>query len=164
MNKAKTAFTLVELLIVVSMIGILTGLGAKTWYTMERISNATNRNLAFTNKSQIVINRLTRDIRCSISAKQSDDALLILSQISPEGGQKQVSYLLEAGELVRIEKIGNNREKSLKVLSLPNERIEVTLLADGTVRLEVRREGRDRPLEVESKQLISFVKPWGGKR
>lgn len=164
MKQRTPAFTVIELLIVVSIITVLTGVGSKMWYTMERISKASNRNLTFITKNQIIMDRLARDIRCSISAKKPEDALLALSQISIKGEEREVLYSVEAGELIRVEKRGDNQQKSLKITSLTDEHLDISVLPDGTVRLEVSRERRDRPLEVQSRRLISFVRPCGGIR
>ena len=164
MKRQASAFTLIELAMVISIISVLFGLGSKLWVTMERTAKRSNESMAFTAKSQVVLDRVARDIRRSVSAMQPEDALLVLSQTSLQGEGIKVTYRMEADELLRIENTGRKQERSQKIASLANEKIVISVLPDGTVRLEVVREARNRPLEVQSRRLILFARPCGGSR
>jgi len=163
MKKNLSSFTLVELLIVCSLIGIMSGVGVKLWIQMEKNAKVSSRNLAFTAQQQMILERLTRDVRRSLQASQSGDDLLSLTQVSPHGETREVSYRLEKNELVRDERSPNRPLQSLKIASLIDAQLGVRLLENGVVRLELLRNSKDRPLEVRTNRVISFIQTLGKK-
>ncbi|MFH1744020.1 MAG: prepilin-type N-terminal cleavage/methylation domain-containing protein [bacterium] len=164
MKNKQAAFTLVEMLIVIAMMTVLTGFLSKMWYKMEYTSRASNRSLTFTAKSQMIVDRLTKDIHSSVSVTQSDSTLLTLSQVSSTGEKREIIYRMDGDDLIRSERTGEIEKKSSKILSLDNSQLNISVSDNDTVRVEIRRDGRNRPLEMQARHLVSFARPYGGKR
>lgn len=156
-QKRNTAFTLVELLIVVAIILISTGYLAKMWSMMERMSAAVHRNMLFTFQSRHILDRMGGDIRNSIQVSRSENALLNLTQLTESGEKYQVCYFLDGKELIRDLVKDGVAAQSVKIASMNDRFLEISFLKDGMVRLEIRRRPKETPLEIKNHSLVSYV-------
>ncbi|HPA46554.1 MAG TPA: hypothetical protein PLG59_08660 [bacterium] len=162
MSKKIRAFTLIELSIVVACIMVFGGVGSKLWIQTLQTEKQSKRNMTYLAGSQIVLDRITREIRASLSASQPEGELLELVQLTPEGERRTVSYRMEDRELIRLERTGEGAEKSLKVASLQNIQISFAMTENQAIRIELRQEGRDQPLQVRTRTLVAFARPGRG--
>lgn len=158
-NRNQQSFTLVELLIVIAIIGILAGIGSKYWISIEKNAKASSHNLVFVTKSQMILERFVQDIRRSIQASQSHNALLTLTQLSLTGEKVEVNYTLEENELIRWEHTPLKPMQSRKVAALKDIQVKVQVESGGRVRLEIMQAGKNRPLAVETKRIVAFAQP-----
>jgi len=163
MKKHLSSFTLVELLIVIAIMGILTGVGSKLWIQMEKNAKISSRNLVFMAQNHIILERLTRDIRRAVQVSQSGNILLSLTQITPQGDSLEMSYRLENNELVREVRLPQKQVKSIKIASLVGTQLGLRLLENGAVRLELFRNAKDSPMEAQTRRVVSIVQPLGKK-
>jgi len=158
MKNQRAAFTLVELLINVSIIMAMTGIVASLWTGVERMARTSAITIAHSIKSQNILRRLSKDIRHSIRITRSDEMLLRLIQLTPDGVEGEVIYRIEDGELVRQSSWGKGKPRIVKVASLNKDTwLNVSFLSNGLIRLEMKRKPRNRPLDVRPQRLVTFV-------
>lgn len=159
--RSQKAFTLVELLIVTSMIVVLSGLGAKFWFVLERSANAINQNLAFYTESELIVQRLVEDIRKAETLIPPEAALLKLCQIDAKGRRIEVIYTLHENELIRTTQCLGREETSLKIATISPERLTIESEPQGWIRIKLERASRERPLQAKTRRLISYARPLG---
>ncbi|RJP19268.1 MAG: type II secretion system protein [Candidatus Omnitrophota bacterium] len=156
MKGKERAFTLIELLIVVSIIVVMSGAVSKLWYGMEKTSKQTTQNVKFILQGQMILDRIERDIERSFGITHSADTLLLLKQQYGNGAVRQVAYRIDSGELSR-EIQENGESRILKIADLHSHELTITFLNDATVRLEWHREARNHPLQLQMNRLVTFV-------
>ncbi len=158
MRSKRAAFTLVELLICVGIIMAMTGIMTSLWVGVERMAKTSAITLAHTVKSEIILRRLSKDIRRSVRITRSDETLLRLTQLTPDGVEGEIIYRIEDGELVRQSSWGEGEPQIVKVASLNNNtQLNVSFPGNGLIRLEMKREPTHRPLDVRPQRLVTFV-------
>ncbi len=162
-RRNRSAFTLIEILIVVAIMTILSGILFKMWSTLERGAKATNANLGFMARNEILVHRLTTAIRASESATTNEDILLALTQLQSDGTRAQIVYECVENELTRTAYRDSERLSSRKIGTLRGETIQISVREDGSVRIEITKEGRNRPLEVNRRRLVSVAYPRGDR-
>ncbi len=156
-----SAFTLVELLIVISIITVLSGLIAKIWGGMERMSDSVHRNTVFIVQSRLILDRIREDIRQGVDVSQSERVLLSITQRMESGKSQQIVYRMDGNELVRDRSVEDRLIQSSKVLSMKNLFLDISFLQNRLIRLEMRRPGNSRPMELKNHSLATYVVPGG---
>jgi len=159
--RKESAFTLVELLVVVLMISILSGIVGKLWSSMEKMSATVHRNIVFTMQSRILLDRLREDIHCSIQVSRSEESILILTQQNEKGLPRKIVYRMEGIELIRELHKEDGAEHSMKAANLGNLFLDVSFLKNGMIRLDVRRRIRERPMEFRNSGFTTYVNAVG---
>lgn len=162
-KRNRSAFTLIEILIVVAIMTILSGILFKMWSTLERGAKATNANLSFMARNETLVHRLTTAVRESEGATTDEDILLALTQLQSDGARVQVVYERVGDEITRTAYRGTERLSSRKIGTLRGEAIHISVGQDGSVRIEITKEGRNRPLEVNRRRLVSVAYPRGDR-
>ncbi len=159
MSKFRRGFTLVELTIVIAMIGLISGTVSKMWFSMEKMSKTSTQNIVFLEEGQRVLDRIERDIRQGIKCSKNQKVFLIIEQRTKDGRVRKIEYSIENNELLRKITSDNNSSQTVKIASLKRASLTITFLENGRVRLEWKKEKRNRPLALRINQLVSFVSP-----
>lgn len=162
MKSHQSAFTLIELTIVVAMLTIMSGFMATMWSGMEKMSKSVGRNMDFTFQSRKILDRMREDIRHSIQVSRSDQVVLRLTQMQISGKPRQVVYRMDGKELVRDILQEDALIQSAKIVTLGDRLIDIAFLSNGMIRLEVRRKPSERPLEMRNHRLSTYVCRIGG--
>ncbi|HOL94056.1 MAG TPA: prepilin-type N-terminal cleavage/methylation domain-containing protein [bacterium] len=157
MKEHRAAFTLVELLIVIAMLMIMTGVVSKTWIGMEKMADGLRRNYDFTMRSQRIVDQLRQDIQRSRNISWSEEALMILDQQTIEGIPRKVVYRIENDELVREDGTREENHRTVKICSVKNTFLEISFMQDNRVRVEVRRRSRQVPLDIDTRRFVTFI-------
>ncbi|MFB3786005.1 MAG: type II secretion system protein [bacterium] len=157
MKDRRAAFTLIELLIVIAMLMIMTGVVSKTWIGMEKMSDGLRRNYDFAMRSQRIVDQLRLDIQRSQNVSRSEQALLILDQQTTEGTPRKVVYRIENDELLREDGTREENRRTVKIGSVKNTFLEISFMQDNRVRVEVRRRSRQLPLDLETRRFVTFI-------
>lgn len=156
--KSTRGFTLLELVIVVLILTVMSGVVGRLWIGMEKVNRMVSTNLHQANQGELVLERLRSDIESSIQAQTPDDALLALTQIEDGFQQRTVRYVVEDGDLVRD--VSNALSET--VTSLNGAQLAVSV-ADGMVRLEWGRPGVERPGQRKGQRLLLLASVKGAR-
>jgi prepilin-type N-terminal cleavage/methylation domain-containing protein len=157
MKRSNRAFTLVELLIVISILMVLSGVLSNLWIKMERISKSLHTHTQFYVKGKQVLDRMAKDIQHANGFHIDGDALITLTQHSMDGSVYRVAYKRIDREIIREELDSQGRLSSRKIITLNDEVLSIQLDTASRIRLEWTKERRNRPLESREYRLLTFV-------
>ncbi len=157
MMNSKRAFTLIELLIVIAIIGVMSGTVSKLWFGMEKMKKSTHRNVLFTCQGQRVLDRIKSDIRQSLQADFPPGSLIQLSQLSAQGTRREIVYFIDEKELIREIREEGTEARRFKVANLEESWLEIERLDSSQLWLVWKQEEHQRPLEIRLNRLVSIV-------
>lgn len=99
---SQRAFTLVELVIVISILLVISGSVGYLWSGVERTFHASERILRHRMNASVLLDRIEADIRASYQAEASaSGGGLALHQARVDGATQTVRYRLQGAELIR---------------------------------------------------------------
>ena len=151
------AFTLVELLIVIGIMLIMTGLVAQVWVDMNRLAVTSFQKASNVMHSQRVLQQIAEDIKRSYHIDITSESILELQQLTPSGKVHTLRYQITDNELVRELNIDSEQSQSLKVMNLNAEQLLVSDSLPDLIRLEIRLPASGRPGDIRDQQLITYV-------
>lgn len=147
MKIKKNGFTVIELIIVIVMMMILSGVVSKLWYGMAKIEKSSAQRAAITMKAQDLIHLIRKEVRQSVSFTLNEEIQeLQLSQITSTGETRQVRFYREDNEMVRQVKLGDQAPSTMKLSTIDENQLVMRLLGDSVLELMVEFPSRDRPL------------------
>lgn len=164
MNRRRdSAFTIVELLIVTSIMMVMTGVFSSLWVTIERMNKASAKTVAYTINANRILQHLSKDLRRSIRAARSNDDLLHLTQLTPGGNTIDVFYRIENNELLRRSSGSGLKEQIVKIATLDNTWLDISFQTNGLIRLEIKRIPNNKPLGIRPIRLVTYVSVYGAE-
>ena len=155
--KKKSAFTLVELLIVIAVLMSLSGLISTQWIYLERITKSIHEHIQFTYEGKRVIGKLSNDIAAAIEITKPEGILLELKQKSIEGKEILVTYRKENGEIIRSETRENAPVFTEKILTLHEYQLLIDFDKNQMIKIEIMKPGNQNPLSVKDRKIITYV-------
>jgi prepilin-type N-terminal cleavage/methylation domain-containing protein len=161
MNKSRKGFTLVELLIVVAILSIMSGVVTQMWIGMERMSSAVRKNMQFSFQGRRILDQFRSDIMQSTQVTHPPDTLIKLTQDMENGNKRQLIYRMDGRELVRDTVIGSEMVRSIKIASLSKLMLDVAFKDNGVVRIELKRKPRKLPMQFRDCRMTTYVSALG---
>ncbi len=157
MKPFNSAFTLIELVIVVFIITILTGVGSKLWYGMEKMEKASSIRATAMIRANDAINVIQRDIRQAWRVEVPSEDELVIHQLQADGFDRQIRYFFDNEELIREVR---NDEVTLeqKTAELSPENLQFAYQNPGVLRIEIQLPSKERPLYQRGGKLVSLLK------
>ena len=155
MNK-KRAFTLVELMIVLTILGIMAGTVSQIWFRFERMDRSIHRNTQFHANGHRVLERIAQDIRLGSQIAFPEGSLIQITQWDRAGQSQSVVYRLEEKQIVR-DLIQPGQTVTQTVFTTTMETLQITQEPSGLVTLTWTGTRRDQPLQMRTKKLITKV-------
>lgn len=153
----RSAFTLIELLIVIAILMSLTGLLSTQWIYLERITNTIHEHIQFTYEGKRFTGKLSNDIAAACEINKPEGILLQLKQKSREGKDILVSYSKENNEIIRSETREAIPVFSEKVLTLHEYKLSVEFDKNQMIKIEIMKPGNQNPLLVKDRSIITYV-------
>lgn len=163
MTPSRNAFTLIELLIVISIITILAGVTSKLWLGQEKINKALRQRATHSVESQSFFELLRRDVLDSQQAVVFGPQELRLAQVTTNGQPRTVTYRQEGWEWIRGVQLGDQEVSTQKVFHLDHRQLLLAFSPEGLLRVEVRVEPRETPMLRKDASLITYIRIPGGR-
>lgn len=164
MTPSRKAFTLIELLIVISITTILAGVVSKLWLGQEKIDKALRQKATHSVESQSLLELLRRDVLDSQQAVVVSPRELRLSQVTVDGQPQTVIYRQEGPEWIRDTQSGDREAVSQKIFHLYRRQLLLALSPEGLLRVEVRVEPQETPMLRKDNSLIAYIRVPGGSQ
>lgn len=162
MNNNNRAFTLVELMIVIAILSIMSGVVSKLWYGMEKQVKRSGQRATITMSAQDVILTLRKEVRHSISmALDEGTGELALEQITADGVMRTVRFFSENNEYLRETQTGESTSV-MKVTGLPSEKINMHLHNDEFLVVEIDIPRKQEPTQNYERTFKAMIPVPGG--
>lgn len=151
------AFTLVELLVVVTMLIILSGVATKVSFTMQKTITRIQQHVDFYQQGELLFDHIINDCRNCDSLQLEADSLLIMNQFDSSGRSTIVRYFKESQDIIRETTDHENNTTSLKIITDVKNQFHVMNETPNSITLEWIQESSSEPLSLKPKRLTHFL-------
>lgn len=156
-SHCKNAFTLIELLIVVSILMILSGVASKVSSTMQKTILRIQQHVDFYQQGDLLLERIVNDYRESERTQIEPGSLLTFIQRDRLGQTLTVRYLHENADIIREVTGPTGNVSSLKITTDEKNQLHVTQESEHTITIEWKQPSSNTPLNVKPKQLMRVL-------